>query len=131
MTETPPPSAPASARGAVEAAVRGACPRCGNPTLFSGLVSFAPKCRACGLDIAAFNVGDGAAAFLIFGVGGIVTFLAIWLELAVSPPWWLHLLLWLPLVTALTLGGLRLAKAWLLQAEYRRDAREATTRDRR
>ena len=129
MTETSPPSAPASASGAAEAALRGSCPRCGNPTLFSGLVSFAPHCRACGLDLAAFNVGDGAAAFLIFGVGGLVTALAIWLELAANPPWWLHLLLWLPLVTALTLGGLRVAKAWLLQAEYRRGAREAVSRD--
>jgi len=109
--------------------VRGSCPRCGKPTLFDGAVTFAPACRACGLDIAAFNVGDGPAAFLIFAVGGLVTALAIWLELAVSPPWWLHVLLWLPLVTALTLGGLRVAKAWLLQAEYRREAREAVSRD--
>lgn len=115
----------------LNAAARGLCPRCGNPTLFAGIVTFAPTCRACGLDIAGFNVGDGPAAFLIFAVGGIVTALAIWLELRFSPPWWLHLLLWLPLVTALTLGGLRLAKAWLLQAEYRRGAREAVSRDAR
>ena len=29
-----------------------------------------PRCRACGLDFAAFNVGDGPAAFLILIVGG-------------------------------------------------------------
>jgi uncharacterized protein (DUF983 family) len=107
----------------------GLCPRCGEPTLFAGIVTFAPRCRACGLDYSAFNVGDGPAAFLIFGVGALVTGLAIWLELAASPPWWLHVLLWLPLTAALTLGGLRVAKAWLLQAEYRREAREAVTRE--
>lgn len=112
------------------AAARGLCPRCGNPTLFSGLISFAPRCRACGLDYASFNVGDGPAAFLIFGVGALVTALAIWLELSAEPAWWVHLLLWLPLTILLTLGGLRVAKAWLLTVEYRRSAREAVHRDR-
>lgn len=112
-------------------AAQGLCPRCGARTLFAGLVQFAPACRACGLDYAAFNVGDGPAAFLIFGVGGLVTGLAIWLELAAGPPWWLHLLLWLALTILLTLGGLRLAKAWLLTIEYRRSAREAGHRDAR
>jgi uncharacterized protein (DUF983 family) len=97
--------------------------------LFVGMIRLAPRCRACGLDFQAFNVGDGPAAFLIFGVGAIVTALAIWLELAASPPWWLHLLLWLPLTTVLTIGGLRVAKAWLLGAEYRRSAREGVRQD--
>ena len=110
-------------------AAQGLCPRCQTRTLFAGPVRFAPACRACGLDFAAFNVGDGPAAFLIFGVGGLVTALAIWLELAASPPWWLHLLLWLPLAVLLTIAGLRLAKAWLLTMEYRRSAGEAVRRD--
>jgi uncharacterized protein (DUF983 family) len=110
-------------------AAQGLCPRCGSRTLFAGVIKFAPACRACALDFAGFNVGDGPAAFLIFGVGGLVTALAIWLELAASPPWWLHLLLWLPLTVALTLAGLRLAKAWLLTIEYRRSAREGVRRD--
>jgi uncharacterized protein (DUF983 family) len=111
------------------AVLHGLCPRCANPTLFAGLVRFAPHCRACGLDFAAFNVGDGPAAFLIFLVGGIVVALAVWFELSASPPWWLHVLLWPPLTAALTLGGLRLAKAWLLQTEYSREACEAVPRE--
>jgi len=113
----------------IQSAAQGLCPRCGSRTLFTGLISFAPACRACGLDYAAFNVGDGPAAFLIFGVGGLVTALAIWLELKASPPWWLHLLLWLPLTIALTLAGLRVAKAWLLTMEFRRSAREGVRSD--
>lgn len=116
MTE----SSPATA----DVALRGLCPRCGAKTLFSGLVTFAPKCRACGLDIAGFNVGDGPAAFLIFIVGGLVTGLAITLELSVSPPWWVHALLWAPITAALTIGLLRLAKAALLALEFRNRARE-------
>lgn len=97
--------------------------------MFAGLASFAPKCRACGLDFAGFNVGDGPAAFLIFIVGGIVVGLAIWLELKAAPPWWLHVLLWVPLATAMTVGLLRIGKGLLLALEYRHRAREGRIQD--
>jgi uncharacterized protein (DUF983 family) len=110
-------------------ALNGLCPRCGARTLFAGLATFAPRCRACGLDYAAFNVGDGPAAFLIFIVGGIVVALAIAVELSVSPPWWVHVLLWVPLTATLTIGLLRIAKALLLALEYRHRAREGRIAD--
>ena len=112
-------SAPASVSGVV----RGRCPRCGAPTLFDGWLSFARTCRACGLDFAAFNVGDGPAAFLILIVGAIVTGGAIALELSASPPYWVHLV-WVPVAAILTIAGLRVGKAWLLAQEYRNEARE-------
>ena len=105
-------------------ALKGLCPRCGARTLFAGLATFAPKCCACGLDYAGFNVGDGPAAFLIFIVGGLVVGLAIALELSASPPWWLHVLLWVPLTAMLTIGLLRIAKGLLLALEYGHRARE-------
>jgi uncharacterized protein (DUF983 family) len=108
----------------LQVALRGLCPRCGCRALFSGIATFAPKCRACGLDFDSFNVGDGPAAFLILIVGGIVTALAIALELAAEPPFWVHILLWLPLTLALVVGLLRLAKALLLALEYSHRARE-------
>ena len=125
----PPPALPETARGAFEAALRGLCPRCENPTLFAGPVRFAPHCRACGLDFSAFNVGDGPAAFLTFGVGALITGLAIWVELAFEPPLWVHLLLWVPLASVAVVGSLRVAKALLLILEYRRGAREAQHQD--
>lgn len=112
-----------------EVALRGLCPRCGAKTLFDGIVTFAPACRACGLDIAGFNVGDGPAAFLIFIVGGLVTGLAIALELSVSPPWWVHALLWVPITAGLTVGLLRLAKGALIALEFRHRAREGRIRE--
>jgi uncharacterized protein (DUF983 family) len=112
-----------------EAALKGLCPRCGNRTLFAGLATFAQKCRACGLDFASFNVGDGPAAFLIFIVGGLVVGLAIALELSASPPWWVHALLWIPLTTILTIGLLRIAKGLLLALEWRGCAREGRSAD--
>ena len=87
-------------------------------------ISVVLKCRACGLDYSSFNVGDGPAAFLIFIVGGLVVGLAIWVELRFSPPFWVHILLWVPVATTLTLGLLRLAKGLLLALEYKNRARE-------
>ena len=108
-----------------EAALFGLCPQCGNRTLFSGWVSFDSRCRACGLDFTRFNVGDGPAAFLTLIVGAILVGLAGWLAVAVAPPWWVHVILWLPLGLGMTLGGLRLSKAALLWSEYRQKAGEA------
>jgi uncharacterized protein (DUF983 family) len=113
----------------IEAAFKGRCPRCGAESLFKGVVTFAPRCRACGLDFSAFNVGDGPAAFLILIVGALVTGLAIALELAAEPPLWLHLLLWPPVTLAAVLGSLRLAKGALLALEYRHSAREGRFSD--
>lgn len=101
----------------------GLCPRCGARTLYAGLARFAPKCRACGLDFHAFNVGDGPAAFLILIVGAILATGAILLDLRFGPPWWVHLV-WLPVGIALTVYGLRVGKAGLIYQEYRHQARE-------
>ena len=41
-----------------------------------------------------------------------------------GPPWWVHVLLWVPLTTIGVVFGLRLAKAALLQSEFRNRAGE-------
>ncbi len=106
------------------AALKGACPQCGAKTLFGGIVSFAPKCPACGLDFFAFNVGDGPAAFLALIVGALVVLGAVSLELEAQPPFWVHLLIWPGVTFVLVIGGLRVGKAALLISEYRNAARE-------
>jgi uncharacterized protein (DUF983 family) len=116
-------SEPPAETAPVAAAIAGNCPRCGERGLFSGWVSFADSCRSCGLSFTDFNVGDGPAAFLIFIVGTITVVGALIVDGAFSPPWWVHLV-WIPVAAALTIGGLRLSKAWLLGQEYRHRARE-------
>lgn len=110
--------------GAIQGALRGLCPRCSTPTLFAGYIRFAPHCRACGLDFSSFNVGDGPAAFLTLAIGTLVTILAVTLELAYEPSWWVHIILWLPLTIASVMISLRFTKALLLALEYRNQARE-------
>lgn len=104
--------------------VRGLCPRCGARGLFAGPVGFAPTCRACGLDYAGFDVGDGAVPFLVFLVGAVVVIGAVWLQLTQHPAFWVHILIWPPLVVALTIALLRVAKGMLVAFEYRNRVRE-------
>ena len=117
------PEEPAGDVSPFEAAIKGHCPRCGAHTLFKGWVTFAQRCRSCDLDFDAFNVGDGPAAFLIFIVGTITVVSALVVDGVFAPPWWVHLV-WIPVAAALTIGGLRLAKAVLLAQEYKHLASE-------
>ena len=107
----------------VAGALSGLCPRCKSKTLFAGWVRFADKCRACGLDYSSFNVGDGPAAFLILIIGAILVAAALVTDGVYSPPWWVHLV-WIPIGFALTIFGLRWAKALLITQEYIHRARE-------
>ena len=120
MKQAPPAHAAPSLAAAT---IGGLCPRCGAADLFAGIARFAPTCRACGLDFAAIDVGDGPAAFLILIVGTIVAVGAIMLDLAYSPAWWVHLI-WLPVMIGLTLIGLRLGKAALIYQIYHHAAGE-------
>lgn len=112
-----------------EVAAKGLCPRCGARTLFDGPIKFSPKCSSCGLDLEQFNVGDGPAAFITLIVGALTVILAVWLDFAVHPPFWVHALIWIPFTTVAVIFGLRVAKAALLAAEYRNKAREAGSGD--
>lgn len=111
------------------AALFGLCPRCGGKTLFARGVRFADRCSACELDYTTFNVGDGPAAFLTLLIGATITGLAIWLELTLRPPLWLHALLWVPITACAVVLGLRVAKAALLASEFRNRAKEAGSRE--
>lgn len=123
MPPTEPPS-PVPEPPLIATIVATRCPRCSNASLFAGWVRFAEQCRACKLDFTQFNVGDGPAAFLILIVGGVIVALALTLQLSLEPPFWVHVLLWVPLTTLLVIYCLRLSKAALLILEYRNQARE-------
>jgi len=108
----------------LQAGLRGRCPRCGEGALFSGLLGVKPKCGVCGLDNSFADAGDGPAVFVIMIIGFIVVGLALWLEVNYSPALWVHLILWIPLSTVLTLVLLRMAKGILIALQYRNKAAE-------
>jgi uncharacterized protein (DUF983 family) len=104
--------------------LHGRCPRCGEGRLFSGFLTLAPRCANCGLDYSFSDAGDGPAVFVMLIVGFIVAFLALYVEFTFQPPFWLHAVLWIPLIIILGLGTLRPLKGLMIAIQYKHKAEE-------
>jgi len=98
------------------------CPRCGKGKLFSGFLNLAPRCEACDLDYGFIDSGDGPAVFVILIAGFVVVAAALIVEVAYQPPYWVHAVLWLPLILVVTIGPLRPMKALLVALQYHHKA---------
>jgi uncharacterized protein (DUF983 family) len=92
--------------------------------LFNGYLDIAKSCPNCGLDYSVFDVGDGATVFVILIAGFLICGAALFVEVKYSPPYWVHAIIWLPLILILVLGGLRLVKAALMVLQYKHRAGE-------
>lgn len=100
-------------------ALRGRCPRCGKGRLFNSYLKVAERCDVCGLSFAGHDTGDGPAFFIMLPLCLMVTGLALWLEISVEPPRWVHVVLW-PTFIALVAGlALPLVKAIMVALQYR------------
>jgi len=102
----------------------GRCPRCGKGKLFHGFLTLAPRCEKCGLDYSFADAGDGPAVFVILISGFIVAGAALIVEMLYEPPYWVHALLWGPLILITTLGPLRAIKGLLIALQYHHEAGE-------
>lgn len=109
----------------LQSALRGLackCPRCGEGKLYAGFLTLAPRCERCGLDYAFIDTGDGPAIFIIMLAGAIVVGCALVVEVKYQPPFWLHAVLWLPLILATTLLPLRAMKSLLIALQFHHKA---------
>ena len=88
---------------AVSAGLRSRCPRCGRGKLFKGYLTVADRCEV----------------FVILILGFVVVGLALWVELSWEPPFWVHALLWVPLIIGGALLMLRPLKATLIALHYK------------
>jgi uncharacterized protein (DUF983 family) len=82
--------------------------------MFSGFLRLKPTCEACGLDYSFVDAGDGPAV-----VGA-----ALVVETLYQPPFWLHAVMWLPLILITTLAPLRAMKGVLIALQYHHKAAE-------
>ena len=105
------------------------CPRCGKGKIFSGILRIADACPVCGLDLRKQDSGDGPAVFVIFFLGVIFMPLVFWVEFTFEPPWWLHMLVWSPLVIVVALALLRPMKGVLIAQQFRHHASDSGTVD--
>jgi uncharacterized protein (DUF983 family) len=108
----------------IAAGLAGRCPRCGKGRLFQGFLTVRAKCEVCGLDFSFADSGDGPAIFVILFAGFVVVGLALVVEFLYQPPFWLHALLWGPLILLVTLAPLRPFKGVLIALQHHHDAAE-------
>jgi uncharacterized protein (DUF983 family) len=100
------------------------CPACGQGKLFHGFLGLPPRCKVCGLDYGFIDAGDGPAVFVILFAGFIVVGSALLVEVFYQPPFWVHALLWGPLILLTTLAPLRPMKGLLIALQYHHKAAE-------
>lgn len=103
----------------MQTGLRCRCPRCGQGRLYKGLLTVTPACAVCGLDLTPHDSGDGPAVFVIFLLGFVVVPMALGFEVLFTPPIWLHLLIWPPVIIALAIVMLRLMKAVLVAFHFK------------
>jgi uncharacterized protein (DUF983 family) len=105
------PAAPELPRRPVWRSLRrgffGRCPACGRGPVFRAFLKSADQCPACSEALHHHQADDAPAYFVILIVGHLVVPLALIVEVASSPPYWLHAAIWLPLTAGLAVGLLQ------------------------
>lgn len=97
------------------------CPSCGQSGMFAGYLKVSDQCSKCHLDFETIRSDDAPAYFTIAIVGHVTLPLASYVEYAYSPALMTHLMIWPPLITAMTLGllpylkGMMMAVTWVIQ----------------
>jgi uncharacterized protein (DUF983 family) len=115
---------PSALRVPILRGLAGRCPRCGKGRLFAGLLTLRPRCESCGLDFSFADAADGPAFFVMFFSGFVVAGSALAVEALYAPPFWVHAVLWIPLILITTLVPLRPVKGLLIALQYHHKAAE-------
>lgn len=108
-----------SAAPLAKVALTGRCPRCGQGKLFRGYLKVADRCQVCGLGFAGHDTGDGPAFFIMLPLCLMVAGLALWLEVSVQPPRWVHILIWPAFIAVVAAVTLPPVKALMVALQYR------------
>ncbi|MBO9518771.1 MAG: DUF983 domain-containing protein [Porphyrobacter sp.] len=95
--------------------------------MFKSWLKLADKCESCGLDYRFASPDDGPAFFSLCIVALPLIFIVVWLEVAFTPPIWVHLFTSVPLMVAGCVLPLRPIKGWLVASQYVNKSREAGT----
>ena len=94
------------------------CPQCGKQSVFKTFLRIKDKCD-CGLSLSNDDLGDGPSFFAMFFLNIFIVLLAIIVEINFSPPLWLHLVLWVPLIIILSVLLIRYLKVLFLFLNFK------------
>jgi uncharacterized protein (DUF983 family) len=102
--------APRSLMSAMWRGFKCRCSNCGQGKLFRAFLKVADRCEVCGTELFYQRADDAPPYFVILITGHIVVPMALIVETELSPPFWLHALIWGPLTLGLALALLQPVK---------------------
>ncbi len=97
--------------------------------MFDGLLKIAPRCDVCGADFDKADVGDGGLRLRDVHRRLSCVILYLLVEVAFSPPWWVHLIFQIPFIPIVSILLLRPIKGLLFALQFEHDAQEARLDD--
>lgn len=98
--------------------LRGKCPNCGEGHLFRKFVKVADACDHCGEAFHHHRADDFPAYLVIILVGHFTIPLAMYVEVAYSPAYWIQAAVWLPLILAMSVGLLQPVKGAVVALQW-------------
>ena len=96
----------------------GKCPNCGVGRMFRAFLKVADVCPHCGQELFHQRADDAPAYFVILIVGHLVVPWVLIVEEAFAPPYWVHALIWIPLILGLALGLLQPVKGTIVAWQW-------------
>ncbi|MCC7348029.1 MAG: DUF983 domain-containing protein [Variibacter sp.] len=96
----------------------GRCPHCGKGKLFNAFLKVNHDCAVCGEEFHHQRADDAPAYFVILIVGHLMVPMALSLETAWAPPYWVHLVIWAPLTIGLAVGLLQPVKGVIIAVQW-------------
>jgi uncharacterized protein (DUF983 family) len=109
---------PRDARTALMRGLMCRCPNCGQGKLFRAYLKVVDRCAVCGEDFSHHRADDAPAYFVILIVGHLVVPWVLIVEEAFSPPYWVHAVIWIPLIIGLALGLLQPVKGTIVAWQW-------------
>ena len=106
----------------------GRCPRCGQGRIFKGRLEIVDECPVCGLVLSEHDAGDGAVVPALLILGTVLVALAVWVEFKYEPAIWVHVVLWGPIGTLLTLWLLPCLKGIGVALQHKHRSTEVPTK---
>jgi uncharacterized protein (DUF983 family) len=108
----------------VRSALACRCPKCGKGRLFTGLLTVRDRCPDCGVDLRGNDSGDAPAIAVMFILGPLLIGAALTLEFSLSPPLWVHAVLWPIIAVPVAILLIRPLKAAVVGIQYRHRSAE-------
>jgi uncharacterized protein (DUF983 family) len=98
--------------------LRGRCPNCGNGRLFGAFLKVNDRCAVCGEELFHQRADDFPSYVVILIVGHLIVPMVLVVEMEFTPPIWVHLALWPPMILGLTIGLLQPVKGAIIGFQW-------------